>query len=161
MSNATFHNVTSTYGRVLVSSFGLIKLSVWLSLYRIWIDLPWQGLAATPVTEGLNLVLWWPQFWKEYWPKTVADQKCQKTWAKPWNQKYIYLTYWPAPMRHFLTILRHKCRILLFEYMNMIAQNIHIQLLEYDRRGCKQGHWIWGSVLHPTARRVFRLSRGA
>ena len=50
-------------------------------------------------------------------------------------------------MRPFLIILRHKCRILLFEYVNMIAQNIDIQLLEYDRRPLKIDPWIRGAIL--------------
>ena len=78
-----------------------------------------------------------------------------------WNHRYIYLIYWPTWMRHFLCILRHRCHILLFEYVNMIGQNIHIQLMEYDRRGCKQGHWIGGAILYPVARQLFGLLRRA
>jgi len=123
-------------------------LSVWLSLYRIWIDLPWQGLAATPVTKGFNLV-----FVTGRNSEKNIDQKPQqiknvkKRGLNPWNHRYIYLTYWPARMRHFLIILRHKCRILLFEYVNMIAQNIHIQLLEYELRPPKIDQWIGVSIL--------------
>jgi len=39
----------------------------------------------------------------------------------------------------------------------MIAQNRHIQLLECDHRGRKQGHWIRGSILYPKARQLFGL----
>ena len=173
MSIATFHNVTSTYMRVLVS-FHSVKLVVkpivtlpimdWSTLTRPCSNpSDWGSQLGFVVAAILKRTLT-ENRGRSKMSNNVADEQIQKIEYQvsvAWNHKYIYLTCWPTRMRHFLCILRHICRILLFEYVNMIGQNIHIQLMEYDRRGCKQGHWIGGAILYPVARQLFRLFREA
>jgi len=84
----------------------------------------------------------------------VADQKCQI--AAPLFgvllPKYSKGQMVNVCLRLLKVVLRHMRHILLFEYVNMRGQKVHIQLLEYNRRPIKQARLIGGKVLYSTGR---------
>jgi len=84
----------------------------------------------------------------------VADQKCQI--AAPLigilPPKYSKGQMINVCLRLLKVVLRHMRHILLFEYVNMRGQKVHIQVLEYNRRPPKEARLIGGRVPYSTGR---------